>query len=395
MALARPPVTDVWANTVAPGPSDLFDIPTYIDSGFPAPGGVPVVPPLGFFNWLLWFMMLGIRYLLSRAFTPWDSTETQYVAGSMVQDSDGRFYVCRGGATTGSHPSSDINWLSLNMLDRVPDGTSGGDFTSKISRWLTPRARAVFCLDRWGLPQGNYYQYREMWGLQINWGAFSPPSGSFGLWAIVGAGTNTRVSNHAPGITANQNALNTAPSLELIIDRTSASNKIAIYSFTLGSMSADALMIAHFQSAFVNDVIKNNYVMGLVATSDPIDSIGNGAYFLADAGTSNWICVSVNGGTSTQSATSVPVVAGNSGAHDFDVVLVGSGIGDGTTARALFYIDGALVNNITANVPNSSGSPVNGSQVAGGWVVATGGSADKSLVLGPATYTQIVGIPTP
>jgi hypothetical protein len=160
MAVPKPPVTDIFANTVAGTPSDLWDVPSYLDSGFPAPSGVPVVPPLGYFNWLFWFASIGVRYIVSNGIVPWNSVETQYTAGTTVQDTDGNFYVCRGTATTGTHPSADpTNWFPMNVLDR---GFTG-QYTTPIAAWRNFLGNRAALVDHQGFFGGRVLSIDENW----------------------------------------------------------------------------------------------------------------------------------------------------------------------------------------------------------------------------------------
>lgn len=393
MAVPTPPVTDVFANIVAGTPSDLWDVPTFFDEGFPAPSGVPVVPELGNFNWLFWFASIGVRYLVSRGVPPWNSTETQYTAGSMVLDTDRRFYVCRGSATTGTHPSADAgNWYPLTMLDRVPNAGSGGDWVTKIAQWLSPIGLRQFAINRWGLPEGAFYKHKEMWTPFVNWGAISLGGSGIQLpWSFFGVGAASALVSHNAGVVSGQNASNTAPSLELVIDGGAVNNSIVAIREQLSRMSADSIMIADFESSFVNDITNYSFIMGFASLGSSINSIVAGAYFFSSPGTPNWQCKTVSSG-STSADSGIAVVVGVP--HSFRVTLIGSNSDDGVVARALFYIDGALVANAVINVPTSSGSPSVGGVVAGGWLSGSTG-ANKSMVLGPQEYTQITKLATP
>jgi hypothetical protein len=392
MALTRPPVVNPFANTVAGTPSDFWDVPVTYDDGFTAPGGTPVKPELSDVNWLFWLVTLGVRYLLSRAFTPWDSTETQYTVGSMVIDSNGRFYVCRGTATTGTHPSADpTNWYPLTMLDRLPNAGTGGDWVSKIAQWMNPRGLRQFAINRWGLPEGAFYQHTEMWSPNTDWASWLSLSGNIGHWKFSHTGSGSTLVPHDAGSVSGQNSSNTAPSLELVVDGSVVNNNMTAAREVLSRMSADSLMIADFYGAFVNDFTNYSFVMGFMAVGSGITSISTGAFFFSSPGSPNWQCKTTSSG-STSADSGIPVVVGVP--HDFRVTLEGSNSDDGVVARALFYIDGALVANATVNVPTSAGSPAVGGVVAGGWLSGSTG-ANKSMVLGPQTYTQITKLATP
>ena len=323
------------------------------------------------------------------AFTPWDSTETQYTAGSMVQDSNGRFYVLRGNATTGTHPSADANWLPLNMLDRVPTIAAGGDWVSPIAKWSSPRALARFVIDRWGLPRSSYFQHTEIWSPNTQWANWSALGGSSGHGPSWGTGAQSSVSSHAPG-GSTTNAVNTAPSLGIVVDGVSSGlSKMALFYQAISQMSADSLMVADFESAFVTDHANFTFLMGFAGNGDPISAIASGAYFLADPANANWKAVCANGGSQVQVDTGIPIATGSGNPHKFSVVLVGSGIADDVAPHGLFYIDDQLVATVTGiDVPNDAGTPRVGCLVAGGQVLS-GATANKSLVLGPVTYTPI------
>lgn len=389
MALIRPPVVNAFANIVAGTPSDFWEVPATYDNGFEAPGGVPVRPDLGDVNWLFWFATLGVRYLLAGA-TIWDATETQYssAAASTVQDSNGRYYVLRGNATTGTHPSADANWLPLNNLDRVPSASSGGDWVTPIAKWSSPSALARFTIDRWGLPRGSFFQNREIWSPNTSWG--SVLNGSvLGPWGFALTGAQSAASGHNAGA-ASKNASNTAPSLELIIDGVNSGlNKIAAFYQPLSMMSADSLMIADFESTFPTDHTNFSFSMGIAGLGQTIDAVNDGAYFFANPGTTNWLAFVVNGGSQIILNTGVPVATGTGNPHKFSVALVGSSIADDSSPHALFYIDDQLMaNQAGSGVPNSAGSPKVGNLFFGGQQ-AGAFAGNQSLVLGPTTYTQI------
>jgi hypothetical protein len=198
MALTKPIIVNPFANTVAPGPSDLFDAPSYMDSGFPAPAGVPVRPPLGFFNWLFNYCTNGIRYLCARAISDWDSTETQYVPGSVVFNNDFYFWMLIGTATTGTRPDADTgNWARLNMLDRG----HLADYTRTIAEWRNYVGKRAFVVDHQGMPGGRIWTFDESW-LSANPTTVSTrgaPTRWFGPWLTMFHGTNASQHISAEG----------------------------------------------------------------------------------------------------------------------------------------------------------------------------------------------------
>jgi hypothetical protein len=131
MAVTKPIVSPIWANAVS-SPPDI-DVPSYINTGWPAPGGIPVIPPRGYDNWLNQYAMRGVRYHSSVGLPEWDAAEDQYVPGSVVRDTDGVFYVLVGTATTGVAPSADQqNWTPFGT-GRRPEMGDGSDGDVTIS----------------------------------------------------------------------------------------------------------------------------------------------------------------------------------------------------------------------------------------------------------------------
>ena len=83
-------------------------------------------------------------------------------------------------------------------------------------------------------------------------------------------------------------------------------------------------------------------------------------------------------------------MATNSGAvHRLGLVLVGANQSDDSTARALLFIDGALVANVTSNLPLTTGGAGAGlplSPIMG--VNTTTGASVTEFYVGPMRYRQ-------
>lgn len=187
MALTKPIVTNAFANTVAPGPSDLFDIPTNMNTGFSAPGGIPERPALGFFNWLFNYGMNGIRWLCAFGIATWDSAETEYVAGSFILDtSDNRYYQLVGTATTGTAPHLDLTnwqpWLASPMA-------AVGATAKEIWAWYNAKGLRRFAIDQRGYPGGRFSQWSEDFAdVGAATHSTTPFAGGwFGRWLMSGA----------------------------------------------------------------------------------------------------------------------------------------------------------------------------------------------------------------
>jgi hypothetical protein len=161
MRVPKPPIFDPFSNDPATqADTDLFNIPSYLDEGFPAPAGVPVRPPLGYFNWLHYMATAGMRYLFQRGIPDWDTNEPDYEAGDIVRYTDGKFWVLMGTATTGLNPAADpTNWLVWLSSPRAADE----QWAQIIFAWLNANDHKGFGLDHQGLPAGPFYQITEDW----------------------------------------------------------------------------------------------------------------------------------------------------------------------------------------------------------------------------------------
>ena len=72
--------------------------------------------------------------------------------------------------------------------------------------------------------------------------------------------------------------------------------------------------------------------------------------------------------------------------HTAGIVLVGANQSDDSVARALLYVDGALVGDITAYLPYTAGSGLPLSPIFG--VLTSAGASTIDLLVGPVRYRQ-------
>lgn len=131
-----------------------------------------------------------------------------------------------------------------------------------------------------------------------------------------------------------------------------------------------------------------DWVLGFTTVGELVNSVQHGAFFIRpDTAGTNWLCRTINGGSPTQVDSGVLGSANTP--HHFAIALVGANVDDASAARALFFIDGTLVANITASLPQTSQML----PLFGGFT--TGSTANPVMLSGPVSYSQITAIATP
>ena len=123
MALIRPPVKSVWADTgdkVEPLAAEVL-------SGWP---NSSTPPSRQRFNWILNFLSNGVRYLSRRGISDWDAAET-YAIGDVVLATDGDHYKAIAINTNQAPQSNPSSWVGFGgSLNNVTGFTTGdGKFT--------------------------------------------------------------------------------------------------------------------------------------------------------------------------------------------------------------------------------------------------------------------------
>lgn len=399
MAITKPPVAPPLASDpTTQADSDLFESPSFLEQGYTAPGGLPEIPLLGHFNWLLWWAMAAGRYHQSRGIPDWDEDEDQYVAPAAVWHDD-EVWVLVGTATTGLEPSSDLDnwqrWLKSPIA-------AASAWATEIWAWMNANKHRGFGLDHQGLPAGRFVQWMEDWcdkdAIQIT---TVGGDGYFGRWnyRIVNTGLSGTVGG---AIYANGPWLSdlTTHPWGSILGLAAGDDGVSPAGLHLAVVEAAKpfLMMpdafASIEGAFSlnNDggALPSGFSAawgfgdgGFVASSstDGIDLPGaspNGsAYFARQNGASVWRCVSrTPGGAMTSTDT---VSAALDSPHRGRIEIVGPGASDDGTARVLFYVDGALVANHAHDLTNAPLSPFFRS--------TSGAVAPQLLNMGPVRCT--------
>lgn len=359
MAVARPPVVNAFANTVAGTPSDFWDVPVTYDAGFTAPGGDPVKPELSDFNWLFWLVTLGIRHLVSRGIPPWDTTETEYTLGSVVFRSPGLFFVLMGTATTGTNPEADPgNWFPLNVLDR---GISG-QYTVPVAAWRNFLGNRGAIVDHQGFFGGRVLSIDENWlpvlpsSIGTHGNGIFPPNSN---WAYLLHGSSGGQTVTMDGGSSDSSLISRpwGPLLQLATGGASGGGTAAI--------EGQWALIRMAQAAFS---ISFDFAVSSLGSGAPASS-SSFAFGLSDGSIQSNVSDALfnSGGSSPQpigvalyaqgngnpwvnyiNLTGTPVTGATSTLLATDVVhrvrwdILGTASADDGTAKVITYIDGAI-----------------------------------------------------
>jgi hypothetical protein len=118
MSIAKPPLSDIWANAAAAGDTGIADPGGLKDSGWTA---ASACPPFSWMNWILNKCDAAARYIIARGIPDYDANET-YSVGDRVQwgGGVGRTFVCvtasvgdgSGSNSPGSSPTKWASWGS-------------------------------------------------------------------------------------------------------------------------------------------------------------------------------------------------------------------------------------------------------------------------------------------
>lgn len=139
MAIIKPPVKNVWADTgdkTEPSGAEVL-------TGWP---NSALQPSRQRFNWILNFLSNGIRYLTRAGLADWDAAET-YAIGDYVRSSDGLSYRAKTVSTNLLPQSNLANWERWGMTaaDLVGIGFSTGDI--KLTIKTIADATWIMCND--------------------------------------------------------------------------------------------------------------------------------------------------------------------------------------------------------------------------------------------------------
>jgi hypothetical protein len=356
----KPAVLPWWAETAA-NPADIEQPSnSFITAGWP----LSAIPPARqFFNWILNRADAGLRYLLQRGISDWDSAEDGYGAGDVVRDPSGLFFRLEGTATTGLAPAADTaNWRRwyANWQPLPGDG-----FNAEIMAWKNAAGLVRGVIDH----QGNYAGKIQRW--QEQWADASITA----LTAPNSAGTGKFFGRWNYGIENN----NGTPAIGLLGAAAASLQWSSTLSLQFGSApgtaNALAVELAHPPVLFDPDLgialqwdhvplvaaTGNECSMGLLAAS-LIGTTNNiatqapaGLAFVRRSGDSNWFAyVRPAGGAATFTDTGVSASAVR---RRFRIDWLGANVSGDTNPRAIFIIDGNIRNNIIVDVVNGA-SPV-------------------------------------
>lgn len=270
---------------------------------------------------------------------------------------------------------------------------------AKASAWAqaifafrNARLQTRFGVDHFGFPNGNLISWDENW--------------SDNALQTVTANGNTVASRwtfHSDGGPVSGGNLHSQPPQYTSSDN-NGSRFLTIGSVPGGGRADIQLNAAWWSTVFTDDITVGmfwsfevpptasancTFVMGFTSDFQPANAITDGCYIFKTPTDTNWQlkCVSVGGGGFTTIDTGIPAASGSF--HRAALVLVGANQSDDSTARALLFIDGAIVGDITAHLPYTSGGAGAGlplSPIFG--VVTAAGASTIELRVGPVRYRQ-------
>lgn len=383
----KPAKRNSWANAVSISPDIAESV--YVDTGFPAPAGVPVVPTRGEFNFEFHRHDEGMNSIFQRGILAWDTNETDYVAGSaVVRGSDGKVYVLFGTATPATSPQTDRgNWMPvLNplhtpiplwdtnetqyMVGDIVRGSDGAIYQAVDNPTLgaTPVGNMVWmCIeDRLGIrgAKGRLIEIEEDWCSVDASQKIALASGAwFGRWNFGNFGVGGAWAINANGPVANSNF--PRGSLVSLSNNGTTANAACVveaatspfrFMTSVATYEVDASVTGaadpQTNSSFAFGLGPGTLVSGALASRFTADFEVLGVGFMKAASGVNWeLWTKKPGGSLGITNTGVTFV--RNVAHRFRIEIIGSN--HSTGPRIVAFIDDAQVANLSGSTYDMAG----------------------------------------
>jgi hypothetical protein len=361
MRVPKPPIFDPFAND--PGTqadSDLFNEPVYLGQGFPAPAGVPVRPPLGYFNWLFFQTTAAARYLFQRGIADWDATEPNYSAGDIVRYVDNKFYVCTGTPTTGTNPTADPNNWQLWLASPIAVASS---WAQQIWGWRNAKQQRGSVINHQGIVDGRILTIEEDWIGGDSHGPAAANGAWFGRWNYAIFNSGGHVFANAPATDLGGSPWGPRAGVTIIDGAFPFDQSAAVIEMRRAFMLGGSPYIALETAFSVNpngagtledlDTFALGFGDGTLISSASVssDDVGTaapaGAYLVKPNGETTWFAVSRSpGGAVSSTDTGVAYAANVS--HRYRVEIIAASASDDNTDRVIHSIDGAVINHARA-----------------------------------------------
>lgn len=368
MAITKPIVTDVWgqSNTTSPD----MAVPTSIDTGFQAPGGIPEKPKRGFVNWLFNFCMNAVRYYCVSGVVDWDSAETSYVSGAMVRAPGVKnIYVLTGTPTTGLSPLIDTaNW---QLWLASPIGTLV--FGKIIWAWLSAKLLARTVITQPGFIEGKVLSWQEDWqNVAFATGVTAVGNGAWGgrwYYSISGDAVGGHVEQapppwNPPGA-GSADADVRANSVSLISNSGgSATNIEEVESSAQIIIDADTCIAIQWDAkANMSGSGNHEDSMGLITepllglTGSTVTLAPVGFAFVCDDTGANWkVYYNTFSGSPATAGTGIAVT----GRQRFRIEYYGANAAGDGVERVIFYINNTIVLNQPLSLFSGAPGPLAG-----------------------------------
>ena len=250
-------------------------------------------------------------------------------------------------------------------------------WTQAIRRYKNALLQDICGIDHFGFPRGRLIHWDENWKQGNGYTCSGVTSRQVGNWTQVITSAGGSITATAPGT-----PFGPTRALQLTTDNGGGASgqyvEQAIANDTADGYFDDDTVISIDFDVAASDIAHQQIYVGFRAAD-----LTNALYFLNDTTSANWQCVTKASPGSTGADSGVAVAT--STIYRFRIVIVGANRSDDSVRRALFFINGALVANITTNIPVGPSNVLSAFMRGITFVV---GATDHDMSMGIVSYTQ-------
>jgi hypothetical protein len=274
-----------------------------------------------------------------------------------------------------------ISWLTAPFAIALA-------WTQEIVAWRNARLQKIYGIDHFGFPRGRLVQWDENWKASLGYGCSGVTARQVGSWRQVITSAGGSIDSPGPGVGGvGGNPFGPIRAIRFFTDTGGSAVGQYVEQFIAqdsydGYLDDDTVLSVDFDFV-ATDITHQSIMVGFAASGLDIDPT-NAVFFRSDNSTANWQCVANSNPGSTSSDSGVAISATT--IYRFRIVPVGANRSDDSTRRVLFFINDALVGNLTTNIPFGSGNQAYAPFMRGTTLLSGGTLPNMSMAI--VSYRQ-------